>query len=278
MTDEFDPKPIVELVATVAETLRRLANLGDTETTGPAASPDVVDIVPPPHERWDNGWWVSATQRPAHPGRVGGPISAFAIVDHSTAMLEDEFDALVHAMTTRRGLGNGLHFLIGRNEKQGVVQCTPIDRNGNHAGGPEHGVFVDGKGRKYHPNLVAVGIELHCAGNVRLVSGEWRLMDGGKAHGKAIPAEQVIPDPKRPGRGWHQMTEYQYARLAELHHDLELVLAPMPAGTVGKSSFEPAPAWAQMPTGSRVVGHVTLDPRHRTDPHPPTMDRLRSGL
>jgi hypothetical protein len=265
------------IAATATEAIERLGKLGDDHGTGgPEPHADVIDIVPPPHPCWQNGWWVHATQRPAHPGRIGGPISPFVIVDHATSMLEDEFDALVHAMTTRRGAGNGFHFLIGRNEKQGVVQCTPIDRNGNHAGGPEHGVFVDSKGRTYHPNLVSIGIELHCAGDVRQLEGQWRLVEAGKAHGKAIPPEQVIPDPKRPGRGWHQMTPYQYERLTALHHDIELVMAPMPPGLVGRSSFEPAQAWAQMPAGSRAVGHVTLDPRNRTDPHPPTMDWLRA--
>lgn len=265
------------IAATANESIERLSKLGDDpHTSGPEPHPDIRDIVPPPHPCWENGWWVHAKQRPAHPGRIGGPISAFAIVDHATAMLPDEFEALVHAMTTRRGQGNGFHFGIGRDETQGVVQHIPIDRNGNHAGGTEHGVFVDGKGKKYHPNLVAIGIEIHCAGNLQLVEGQWRLVDQGKAHGKPIPAVEVIPDPKRPGRGWHKMTPYQYERLAALHHDLEQVLAPLPSGLVAQSLFVPAPAWAVMPAGSRIVGHVTLDAKHRSDPFPPTMDWLRN--
>lgn len=264
------------IAATAVDIANRAHAIGDWNTAGPVANPDIVDIVPPPHPCWENGWWVHAQQRPAHPGRVGGPISAFAIVDHTTDMLEDELDALITAVTTRRGFGNAFHFTIGRTPEQGVIQCVPIDRNANHAGGQEHGIFVDARGRRYHPNSVAIGIELHSAGGVRLLNGQWRLVEDGKAHGKPIPPEQVIPDPKRPGRGWHRVTDYQYERLAALHHDLELVLAPIPSGLVAKSLHEVAPPWAQMKPGSRAVGHVSLDAKNRSDPHPPTMDWLRN--
>lgn len=259
--------------ASVLDGLKRLAELGEWATSGPEAHPDIVDIVPPPHPCWENGWWAHATQRPAHPGRVGGPISPFAAVLHTCDMLPDELPALTTAWTTRKGVGACAHFVV--DELGNVIQFVPINRNGNHAGGEGHGVFVDGKGRTYHPNLVTIGIELHNAGGVTRIDGKWRLVEGGKAHGMAIDDAHVIPDPRRPGHGWHRVTPQQYERLSALLADLEVVLAPMPPGTVAKSLAEPAPKWAELQS-ARVVGHVSLDAARRSDPWPPTMEWLRN--
>lgn len=263
------------ITATAAEVMARLDAAVDRDTAGPEPHPDVVDIIPPPHPGWVHGWWSDAQKRPAHPDRVGGPISAFSAVVHTTDMLEDEFDALLDATAKRRGAGNAYHFLIGRNASQGVVQCVPIDRNANHAGGPSHGVLVTPKGKAYHPNLVCVGIELHCAGGVRKVEGRWRLVEGGKAHGRPIPDDDVIPDPNRPGRGWHRVTDYQYGRLSALLKSLDAIMPPAPFGLVARSTSQTPAEWA-LPRDGRVVGHCSLDFARRSDPWPPTMDWLRN--
>lgn len=263
------------IAATAVESVARLTAAIEKDTVGPEPHPDVVDIVPPPHPCWERGWWLHAKQKPAHPKRIGGPISAFAVVAHTTDMLEDEFEALIDATTGKPGAGNAYHFLIGRSPDQGVVQVAPIDRNANHAGGPSNGVFVDPRGKQYHPNLVSIGIEIHCAGGVRKVEGKWRLVEAGKAHGRPIPDDDVIPDPNRPGRGWHRVTDYQYGRLTALLNDLEEVLAPMPRGLVTRSVSQTPDEWALPKTG-RLVGHCSLDFGRRSDPHPPTMEWIRS--
>lgn len=263
------------IAATAVETMRRFNEAVDRDTAGPESTPGVVDIVSPPHSRWVAGWWSDAQKRPAHPGRIGGPISAFASVVHTTDMLEDEFDALLDATAKRKGAGNAYHFLIGRSAAQGVVQVCPIDRNANHAGGPSRGSFVTPKGKTYHPNLVAVGIEIHCAGGVRKVEDRWRLVESGKAHGQPIPDDDVIPDPNRPGRGWHRVTDYQYGRLSALLKDLDAIMPPMPFGLVARSTSQTPEQWA-LPRDGRVVGHCSLDYARRADPWPPTMEWLRN--
>lgn len=273
---EHDFSESVAEALTAAEKLRRFVTLGEWDTAGPEPHPDIVDVVPPPHPCWTNGWWEHAIQRPAHPKRVGGSIAPFAIVAHSCDMLHDEFDALINAMTTKAGEGNAFHFCIGPTPAQGVVQCVPVNRNANHAGGKGHGEFFDATGRTYHPNLVAVGIEFHCAGGVRRVAGQWRLVEGGKAHGRPIPDSEVTADPGRPGRGWHNLTDYQRERWTALASDLEPVMATMPKGLGSRSLVEKAPVWAVMPIGQRIAGHVSLDTARRSDPWPPAMDWLRA--
>jgi hypothetical protein len=110
---------------------------------------------------------------------------------------------------------------------------------------------------------------------VRRIGGAWRLVEGGVAHGEALPDEDVIPDPQRPGRGWHVVTDYQRFRLSQLLTELPLVLAPMPAGARTRSMGGAPDAFAVMPT-ARIVTHAQLDPDHRADPWRPTCDWLRA--
>jgi|JI10StandDraft_1071094.scaffolds.fasta_scaffold00795_31 N-acetyl-anhydromuramyl-L-alanine amidase AmpD len=222
-----------------------------------------------------DGCWSAATQRAAFAGRIGGEINPFAVVVHTTDMTPETFDGLLHRWTTEKGDGTCAHFLIGRDATAGVVQLAPITRNANHAGGPGHGNFVAGD-QTWHPNLVSVGIELHCAGGVHLVDGRWRLIEDGRPTGLPIPEADVIRDPQRPGRAWHKVTEYQYNQLQQLLADLELVLAPLPDGCVARSVDEPA-RYARFATG-RVVAHASLDWHDRADPWPPTCDWLRAIL
>jgi hypothetical protein len=277
-------------IATEFEQLARLMRLGDWGTCGPdkgshqepVTPPEPQPILPPPEQTpplWSlDGWYRFAKKLPAHAGRVGGPISPWSTVFHTTDMLPDEFSALISAWTSRASDGACAHFLIGRDESQGLIQFVPVTRNGNHAGGKPppngHGWYVVG-GKNVHPNLVAVGIEVHCAGGVHLVNGEWRLVEDGKVHGMVIPKADVIPDPERLGRGWHTLTEYQLGVMDRLLSDLEEVLHPMPAGATTSSTGEAVPSWGKVET-PRVVGHVTLDPTNRSDPWPRGMAWLRA--
>ena len=241
----------------------RMTKLGDWGTSGPASAP-AADTPHPPSSAWSNGWWHGAVQRLAHPGRVGGAIRPFAVVVHTTDMLPEEWNALAQSWQTRPGDGACAHFGIGRDAAAGVIQFVPITRNGNHAGGPGHGVFRTAQG-DLHPNLVAVGIEVHCAGGVQHIDGAWRLVEDGKAHGAALPDSEVTPDPLRPGRGWHRVTDYQRQQLAALLADLDTVLAPVPAGCSKVAFGETPPSYAVLP-GARIATHCELDPVHRADP------------
>lgn len=257
---------ITGIEAGIADAAKRLEQLGSTGTAGPGRDP-------PP---FADGWYREARRVPAHAGRIGGPIEPWSIVVHTTDMLPAEFEALGTAWTTRPGDGACAHFLIGRDADHGVVQFVPIDRNGNHAGGPGHGLYVDSAtGQSWHPNTVAVGIEVHCAGGVRQIGGAWRLVEGGIAHGPPLPDADVIPDPDRPGRGWHVITPYQYAQLDALLRDLDAQLRPVPSPMIfARSTGEAVPSWG-IPSSSRIVGHVSLDPAHRSDPWPPGMAWLK---
>lgn len=263
-----DLETLEAVVASQTEMLLRFARLGDHGTAGPHA--DEHPAVEGTHlavAPWIDGWWRAAHRTTAHPGRMGPPIKPCCSIIHTTDMLPDEWSALLAAWQMRLGDGACAHFLIGRSAVEGVAQLVSINRNGQHAGGPGHGVYQPGS---IHPNTIAVGIELHCAGGVRLLNGAWRLVELGRAHGKALPPEDVIPDTQRPGRGWHVVTDYQRTQLDALLRDLELVLAPVPAGLKAKSTGEMVPTWGE-PKSTRVVGHVSLDPEHRSDPHPMMM-------
>ncbi len=264
---------IATAIATVEEVAQRILNLGSFGTAGPDGT--IGTTAPPPTSpHFVGGWWTNATPMRAHPGRVGGPISAIATGLHTCDMLWEEWGSLVEAWTKKPGDGACANFLIGPTAGHGVIQFIPIDRNSNHMGGPGHGVFVI-NGKDVHPNTVTNSIEIHCAGGVRLVGGDWRLVEDGKAHGAPIPADDVIPDPQRSGRGWHKITDYQYAMADLLLHDLDAVQTPLPTGTTIKAFGEVAPAIAHG-ASPRVVTHWEMDPVHRSDPWPQACSWLRA--
>jgi N-acetylmuramoyl-L-alanine amidase len=233
--------------------------------------PVVVPVPPPP--TFTDGWWSLAVRRPGFPGRIGGPIVPFAVVVHTTDMMPDTWDGLLHRWTTELGRGECAHFIIGRDAAHGIVQLGPITNDAHHAEGPGHGWFFSGA-QVWQPNSVSVGIEIHCAGLVQQVAGAWRLIDGGVIQPGTLPDADVIPDPHRPGRGWHRVTDYQYQQLGALLDGLEAVLAPLPDGCVAHS-IEAPPAWGVFATGRRV-GHVSLHAADRNDPWPPTCDWIRA--
>lgn len=262
--------------ATAEQVAARLATIGDWGTAGPdlVAHPPITQ-APPSSPAFVDGWWSEAHRIDAHPGRIGPPIDPCCVVDHTTDMHPDDWDALLNALRTRAGDRACMQFLVGRTEAYGIVQLVPITRNGNHAGGPHHGVYVAGSGQVFHPNTLAVGIEFHCAGGqVRLVGNEWRYIENGVMHGAPIPASEIEADQARPGRGWHCLSSFQVAVRAKLHAALDDVMRPMPAGLVARSTGEAVPSWA-VPRTMRFVGHVSLDPTDRADPWPPGMRALR---
>jgi len=221
---------------------------------------------------FSNGWWSLATRRDAFAGRIGEEIHPFAMVIHTTDVPAEAWDTLITNWTTTKGDGSCAHFALGRSSDQGVVQLAPITRNANHAGGDGHGNFVAGQ-QTWHPNSVSVGIELHCAGAVRRIDGQWRLYEDNRARGLPMADDDVIQDPHRPDRGWHKVTDYQYEQLAALLDGLEATLDPMPTGCVAHSIEKP-PAYGVFPNG-RIVGHVSLTAARRGDPWPPACDWIR---
>jgi hypothetical protein len=268
-----DTQTITEAFIDPRELQKRIEKIVNAATAGPPADEHlpVPAVVDAPH--FVDGVWSKAKRVKCHPGRMGGAIAPYAIVVHTTDMLPNEWDSLLTAWTSKSGEGACAHFIIGRDESAGVVQMVPISRNGNHAGGPGSGRFVV-NGKEVHPNLVTVGIEVHCAGGVRLVNGAWRLVEDGVAHGAPLPASDVTPDPLHPGRGWHHVTDYQRDRLFELLADLDAVLAPLPPGTTTRAFGEAVAPYAMMPT-ARIVTHAQLDPVHRADPWPPLCNELK---
>jgi hypothetical protein len=258
------------LIANDLEQAQRLAKLFESLTAGPAQEfPQAASLPapsPPPTALWVDGWYAKARKIATHPGRIGGAIRPWSIVQHSTDMLEGEWDALLASCVRTAGAGNAFTFGIGRTPDQGLVQLCSVFSNANHAGGPTHGVYVvDGK--SLHPNLCAVGIEMHNAGGVRLIGGQWWLVEDGKAHGPAIPADQVVPDPARPGRGWQKPTDYQLDTARALWLDLEEVLGPVPKGATTRAFGEAVQKWGDT-ENARIVTHHMLDPQARSDPWP----------
>ncbi len=269
----------VASVGEAAEAILRpwIAAFTERDTAGPAMS-EHAPLPPPtvqPLTTWVDGWWSGAKHTPAHARRIGGAIAPWGIVDHTTDMHPDDWEALLRAFTTQPGAGNAATFGVGRTPEQGVVQWCSVFRNANHAGGGEHGIYgsvVNGKQSVFHPNLVTIGIETHNAGELRLVDGAWRWGESagsGKPwipHGASFAVTDVIVNPNNPHRGIHKPTDYQIQALKQLHADLELVLAPMPPGAFARhGGTEAVPAWG-VPKSPRRVGHVSLDPTNRSDP------------
>lgn len=250
------------------------------EAAVPAEMPDWGTAGPDEADGGEfvDGWWSLARRVDAHAGRVGGPIVASTVVVHTTDMAPGTMGTLVAAWKRSAGRGACAHFVLGRTPEDGIVQMIPITRNGNHAGGSK---LVDGKlvpwhgdwrigGRLVHPNRVAVGIELDCAGHLgkRVPGKGWVHRDSGVV----IPEPDVHVDAKKVG--WHKVTDYQLEMLGRLLDDVGPELAPLPADAqvIPNGTYvENGVPWAAVEGLPRVVGHVTLNPNNKTDPGPQVM-------
>lgn len=252
----------------------------------PAKATDVVNaregnsIAAPawnPSDLWVAGWYAPALKLRAHPGRVGNTIVPRAVVLHTTDTMPGGFAAIARSWTSKAGAGNGAHFMIGRDEKDGVVQFVPITKNANHAGGKPCGMFQVPGGGLVHPNASCIGIELDAGGSLGKPGpdGVYRHPDTGRV----VAAADVFVDTR--GRGWHRVTAYQLDQLQKLLKAIQFVLKPFPASTVVKPTGnykQHVVPWAD--SGGALyplncVGHVTLDPVRKTDPGPQVMGWLK---
>lgn len=205
---------------------------------------------------------------PAHPARVGGPIQPYAVVVHTTDTIDGK-GAIEHSWTTTSGNGACAHFIIGRQGQ--LTQFIPINRNGNHAGGPIHGNWSMA-GKTIHPNLVSVGIEIESGGYLGRRQGSgWVHPDTRRV----LPDEDVYIDPR--GIGWQRIPDLALSTLARLLDALDLALGPYPgdgnsaftslATVVPDGDYKANQADGYGPTKTPwLVGHVTLDPVNKTDP------------
>lgn len=234
------------------------AGVGTWDTAGPEESPP----------SFVGAWWCEAKKKPAHPGRVGGAIRPKTMVVHTTDMMPNTFDSLVKAWTTTESSGACAHFLIGRDKTQGVVQFVPIYRNANHAGGKVHGNYINTAGL-IHPNLVAIGVELHGAGLLTYKDGKWIHKDSGTT----VAPSDVYVDSHH--RGWQIITPYQFEMLEKLLRDICLEGLPATEVKPDASYESQGVAYYAACASSKVVGHVTLDPINKTDPGPQVMAWIR---
>lgn len=270
---------IIGAVNLVADKLGGAGRLPELEDV--AGGDDELEAESPD---WDGGWYLGARRAPAHPGRVGRSIKPWLVVVHCTDMLEGTMGALLRNRAGERGKGNGEHFVLGRTPAQGLVQEVPVDRNANHAGGPDgkHGILVV-NGKRLHPNAHSIGIEVHNAGGLRLVAGEWRTGsrdDDGvwRPHGKPVPGNEVERDPARDGRGWHIPTLWQLEQLEQLllaFGDCPVMVSAPASWSIDPNGTPQKFAPNLVIAGRPLVGHVTLDPNRKNDPHPPLSRWLR---
>lgn len=237
-------------------------------------------VPPPPRVDFVDGWWLHARRFDIHSGRIGGAISPWSTVVHTTDMVAGTMVGLLKRWRAAAGVGSGAHFLIGRAPfgmddavpSGGLVQLTPINRNANHAGGPTHGWFKTAVGRLIHPNSVTIGIEVDNAGRLVKKGGLWVHKDSGKVF---LPSD-VHVDAR--GRGYEKLTAYQRGALELLLDTLHTTMLFPPVGVEvvpnGTYKANGVPE-AELP-GVREVGHWTLDPTRKTDPGSEVTEWLRA--
>lgn len=257
-------------------------------TQGPAADEhpwtDVGERYTAAHtDTFTSGWYDRAVFTPAHTGRVGGLIVPETVVVHTTDMPPNDFAGLVKAWSTSAGLGAAAHFILGRDPDQGLVQMIPITSNANHAGGPTkngtaiHGWWVTPDGHFVHPNIVAVGIEVHAAGMLYWKKGSTDVAEyvedrKVRAEFSRSKGDVYVDSLNRP---WHAITAYQLDSLGQLLRDLcpslkASTLVPKADAAFIKDRTRWDTSYA-VPAANTLVGHVSLDPINKTDPGPQLM-------
>jgi N-acetylmuramoyl-L-alanine amidase len=231
-----------------------------------------------------DGWYDGARRVDAHRGRVGGTIDPEVIVVHTTDCMPGSMPAIVKSWSSVAGNGACAHAIIGRTPVDGMVQMIPFTRNANHAGGyPGHGWYLANNAPAraagaplVHPNTIAVGIELDCAGYLgRPVNSAGRQVWLHPDTKREIAASDVDVDEQ--GRGWHKVTQYQYDTLGNLIDELRAGMRlPRPGLTISPNGTyaDNGVKWADVGARVSVVGHVTLDPLQKTDPGPFVMGWL----
>lgn len=229
-----------------------------------------------------DGWWHFARKMPAHISRVGGKIIPRAAVVHTTDCYPGTAPVIAAAWQKAGKKRNGAHFIIGRDERFGVVQLVSVYRNGNHAGEADHGFFAPpgwdkpGGPKLIHPNTCAVGIELDGAGRL----DRPKTPAGDPVHrdtGRTIPRKDCYWH-KQTNTWWNVINEYQLTQLKALLTDLMTVFVDFPEGTeivtrsqakhsyLGNGVLWADPRGGRLPT--HITGHVCLDPLQKTDPGP----------
>jgi hypothetical protein len=226
----------------------------------------------------DNGFVDYATIIKANEGRIGSIIYPKAIVVHTTDTKPGGFKAITKSWSEKPGQGNAAHFMIGRDESDGLVQFISINRNANHAGGQTHGWFQNKSNLKdvYHPNLISIGIEIDNAGYLvtrpNNVSGNrYFHMDTNTE----IKRTDVFVDDY--DKAWHKLTQYQFDMLHKLLDTLSSVVNKFDSSiqVVPNGTYEGNQAvWAKQ-FNPWLVGHATLDPRNKTDPGTEVMLKLK---
>jgi len=254
----------------------RAGERGDWDTAGGDAhahpSANISNFLATVETPFARGLWSQARQTPAHPSRIGSSIIPRGLVVHTTDTYPGGFSAIVRSWTTTVGKGNGAHFMIGRTPVDGVVQFVSIFKNGNHAGGPNHGYVRLPDGSSLHPNTCYVGIELDAGGALKGKNGVFIHPDTGKT----IPPADVFVDEK--GRPWHKVTEYQMQQLKLLWKDLYPACKPFPTGTklsIDASYESQGVGWAS-PRYTNLVAHASLNPIQKTDCGPQVMAWMKS--
>lgn len=213
------------------------------------------------------GWWSLAKRVPMHPGRIGRAITPRTLIVHTTDMRPGTFNAVVKSWTSQPGKGNGAHFLLGKDERDGCVQFASTVVNANHAGGPNCGGYKLPNGKLLNPNLVGVGIEIDNAGRLTKDKKGWYQKDTGHR----FAPENVFVDDK--GRGWERVTDYQMKMLAKLWTALKPTLTGWPSGStvVPNEPYEKHGSGYAKPTKPSLTGHCSTNVINKTDPGPQVM-------
>lgn len=205
------------------------------------------EIVMPNSQGWVIHPRIEVVQ--AHSGRMGGKISPSVVIWHDTDMRPNSGPALVRYWHVNPGAGNCAHFVIYEDGK--IIQCVPVNRNANHAGGPG---FL--RINNYHPNSVSIGIELCNPGKLRVRDYKYYCQDGGGEY---------------PAKGVDTVTAWAPYTPAQLESAAWLASSVLPYCVTLGSKSETVVVGSGT-TAKRYprygLGHMHVNPTNKTDPGP----------